>query len=115
LADASKRRLEEEVNTHRNLISEMYGEQAVGAFAEVAGLDAIFVLDSYEAQKNARLEANLEDEKARNLKLRVMARTAINDREELQKLRALAAAKKADNRRKKGKLESKRAGEKRRK
>jgi hypothetical protein len=83
LIDASKATLNEEVLTHRELISEKYGEQGAKAFSDISDLDAPIVFESYYTQKTADLERQqLEASKAE-----IRARISGKERTELERLR----------------------------
>ena len=83
LIDASKEKLNDEIEKHRVLISERYGEQSVKAFSDVYDLSAPVVLESYYAQKAADLERKLlEASKAEK-----HAKISEKERAELEQLR----------------------------
>ena len=105
LVDASKRQLEEELAHHRNLIADRYGENAANAFAEIGGVDAPFIAESYFARKSAELEKSLLDERAQRERI---AKTALSDqeRQELQRLKGIQKRKEEKTRLKRRKIEA---------
>ena len=105
LVDASKRQLEEELAHHRHLIADCYGENAANAFAEIGGVDAPFIAESYFARKSAELEKSLLDERAQRERI---AKTALSDqeRQELQRLKGIQKRKEEKTRLKRRKIEA---------
>ena len=104
LIDASKSRLEEELERHRALVAERYGEHAPRAFAEVQPLDAPFVTDSYFARKSRELEAALSERERTLEKARQEVALTQKERQELEELRAKSKVKKLETKRKRRKL-----------
>ena len=86
--DASRDRLDEVTQKHRELISDLYGEPAVQDFQEVADLDVPFVLENYEKQQISDLKARLEAETQARIAAQSQKRLTEKDRTELSSLRA---------------------------
>jgi len=83
LINASKEKLKEEIENHRESIYEKYGAQSATAFSNINDLNAPVVIESYYAQKAADLEKKLiEASKAEK-----HARISEKDRIELERLR----------------------------
>jgi hypothetical protein len=86
--DASKRRLQEELAHHRDLIAERYGESAVAAFADPGALDAPFIAESYFARRTDELMDVLAEKRAAVERLRAEATLTQSDRADLARFRA---------------------------
>jgi len=87
LIAASKEKLAEEMDHHRALISQRYGEAAVKAFNETSSLDVPIVLESYYAQKAEELARKLTEEEKRRKEAETIAKLSPKDREELERFR----------------------------
>lgn len=86
--DASKSRLSEVLEKHRELIAESYGESAIQNFREVDDLDAPFVVENYATQQISDLKAKLETETKARIAAQTQKRLTDADRTELTILRA---------------------------
>ena len=88
LVNASKEKLNEELDQHRILISQKYGESALQAFKETPPVDVPLVLESLYAQTSEELAARLEREQKLRLEAQQRARITEKDMSELERLRA---------------------------
>lgn len=103
LIDASRAKMKEEVETHRALVAERYGEDAVRAFGEVSSLNAPFVTESYFAAKSRELETALSNTQRVLEKAREGAALTAKERQELEEFRAKKKLKQLKTRRKRRK------------
>jgi hypothetical protein len=87
LISASKEKLEEELEHHRALISNRYGEKAVSAFHETSSLHMPIVLESYYVQKTEFLTKELQKEKIRTVTMKAATELTEKERNELTRLR----------------------------
>ena len=88
LAEGSKQRFQEELTAHHDLISQRWGNEALEAFAEMDGIDAIVAEKPYYAQKAKELQAELEREREAREAAQAIARLDTKDRETLELLKA---------------------------
>ena len=88
LAEGSKERFQEELTTHHDLISQRWGTEALEAFAEMDGIDAIVAEKPYYAQKAKELQAELEREREARETAQATARLDTRERETLERLKA---------------------------
>lgn len=94
-ADASSKRLLEETIKHRNLIANLYGEHAVSDFQGARTLDAPLILGSYYTQAIDSLDSKLQKETAARIAAQSASKLNIQDRRELEILRAREAQRRA--------------------
>jgi len=87
LIDASKEKLEEEIETHKVLISQRYGENAIHAFNETSLLEKPFLYCGYYAQKAEALAMELEAEKKKQSEDKRPKKIEAKERDELERLR----------------------------
>lgn len=87
LVDASREQLDEELEHHRALLADKYGEDAIGAFEDIPKLATPIVLGSLHAQRAEELERHLEDAKRRLAFLEEQKRLSVDERHELEELR----------------------------
>ena len=90
--DASKAKLAEVLEKHRELIAEAYGEPAIQDFREVDDLDVPILLENYETQQISDLRAKLEVETRARIAAQTEKRLTDSERTELNILRASSAA-----------------------
>lgn len=88
LVNASKEKLDEELDQHRILISQKYGESALKALKDTPAVDVPLVLESLYAQTAEELTERLEREQKLRLEAQRRARVSEKDLSELEKLRA---------------------------
>jgi len=100
LVTASRDQFEEEIAKHRQLISTMYGEDAVRAFSQVPLDEMPIVLESMRAQEVDHLQGTVEHERQLREEVERTSALTAKEKEELAKLRY---EKKERNRRAKNK------------
>ncbi len=86
--DASKSKLLEVLEKHRELIAEAYGEPAIQNFRDADDLDVPFVLENFEVQQISDLKAKLEAETRARIAAQTQKRLTDTERTELNILRA---------------------------
>ena len=101
LIDASKRKLLEVTQKHRELVAGLYGESGVKDLAEADDLSAPLVLASYNSQQISDLQERLEAETRARIAAQSLARVTQQERTELSLLRAKEAQRHAKKLRKK--------------
>jgi hypothetical protein len=87
LASAAKDKLDEEVEHHRAIVSELYGANASEAFKEVNSLDAPIVMESYYARKAEYLESEVQKERKAKQEAQKQAMLTKEDRQNLDNLK----------------------------
>ena len=108
LVQASRKRLEEELAGHRNLISTYYGESAKKAFQDLDGLNLSIAIESLNAQQVEVLERELARTRAQAEVAKQTSKVNQKERRELQILRAKDKEREARTRARKRAAESKR-------
>ena len=101
LIDASKAKLAEVTQRHRELVADLYGESAVKDLADADGLSAPFVLGSYNFQLIPDLQSRLERETEARIAAQSEKRVTEKERTELNILRAREQQRQAKKLRKK--------------
>lgn len=114
LVAASKEKLEEEVEHHRALIAQRYGEDAEKAFRELNELDVPIVLESYYAQRAEELAKRVADEERKRKEAQVQAKMSEKDAAELRRLRAEQTLREGKKRAKRAAAKNKRKRKRRR-
>jgi hypothetical protein len=115
LIDASREDLLQELDRHRALIAERYGESADQAFREVDPLETPLVLESLYAQEAEFLAVSLAAEQSRSRQLSEKASLTASEREELDRLRASSRIRDTAGRARKRAQQSARPAKKRKK
>lgn len=87
LIDASREDREEQLEHHRALIAQAYGEDAVNAFADVADIDLPIAMESFHAQRAQALEEALTANERRVAVLQQQKALSAHERAELERLR----------------------------
>ena len=115
--DASKSKLSEVLEKHRELIAEAYGEPAIQDFRDADDLDVPFVLENYQTQQISDLKAKLEAETSARIAAQTQKRLTDKERTELNILRARDQHRRAKAQKNKRRAASrpKRKGKKRKK
>ncbi len=106
LIDASRQRLDDELERYRALVSDRFGEESAQAFRDAPALDVPFLVDTYFAQRATALEAQLRQEQERASKAEAVARLSDKERRELARLTEKERQARAEAKRKKRAAES---------
>lgn len=88
LVVASRTKFQEEMETHRALVANQFGEDPNKAFKEVNDLEVPILVHSYYIQKAAQLEEQLEEEKRVRKSLETQKKLTGKEREEYESLKA---------------------------
>jgi hypothetical protein len=88
LINASKEKLEEEIDKYRTLLPALYGEHPERAFRDAGALDVPLMLEGFYAQHAASLEQQLEALKKRTEVAEAKGRFTEAQTKELERLRS---------------------------
>ena len=94
LINASKKKLEEEIENYRHLVSQVFGENHEHAYKEVNPIDLPIICDSYYAQKAQEFEDQLKMEQKRRVVAEKTQQLTEKERREFEILKAKVKAKK---------------------
>jgi hypothetical protein len=98
LIDASREKLAEEIEHHRALVADRFGEDATQAYADVPPLAAPVVLESLHAQRAMALESDLAASRRRLAALGEQKQLSAKERDELERLRQATKNRAAEGR-----------------
>jgi hypothetical protein len=94
LIDASAKNLEEEKEIYRNIVTQVFGEDQENAFNDMKSTDIPIIVESYYAQKSAKLESELKVEQGRRAAAENIKKLTEKEKIEYEKMKAKKAAKK---------------------